>query len=519
MMPSLPEMARALGGSVRRGKTGPHIVAPGPGQKPNDRSLSAWINGDKFGLYSHRGDNWRGLDAYVRERCGLPSWRPTRRKRTPKPVSFSTRNMFFGETQAICRLRKRITFEQFGLLINDLRLRGETYGAISYAREFGFTTADLERAMAATPSHYTADERAKVFHLTYAERQQLGLRRTGSIDVDKAGRERARRDRYNAKRRAARQEARAVKALASIEVPSSQKVVGKHGYSSKGMEVTPYSKIVPEGREWCGRNKNQGRAIRWGEGGRLSGRQGHRTDHRMALADREIASGGVRYGAATVRIHPVQSRLATDNGRTPAFDAVWEIVPTMAAIKRTRQTPDRTEFYEEMPMLSNSGLKPEFGLSEMLERHRKIESDLLDQGIKLYPPTTAGERARTLWRHIKGQLLSGAAVEITASALRLDWHREELRRARMILIDMELIKPRADGRYVLGRLGPFSRIDELIRDQYLDLKLMEEVVVALSAITSIATKSKTHERPGPSSASQSPGARNKRGSLCGNDTR
>jgi hypothetical protein len=56
--------------------------------------------------------------------------------------------------------------------------------------------------------HYTADERAKIFNLTYRERQQLQLRRTGSIDVDKAGRERARRDRYNAKRRAARAAAR-----------------------------------------------------------------------------------------------------------------------------------------------------------------------------------------------------------------------------------------------------------------------------------------------------------------------
>lgn len=55
MMPSLHEIARALGGSVRRDKTGPHVVAPGSGQKRNDRSLSVWVNGDKFGLYSHRG--------------------------------------------------------------------------------------------------------------------------------------------------------------------------------------------------------------------------------------------------------------------------------------------------------------------------------------------------------------------------------------------------------------------------------------------------------------------------------
>lgn len=93
-------------------------------------------------------------------------------------------------------------------------------------------------------------------------------------------------------------------------------------------------------------------------------------------------------------------------------------------------------------------------------------------------------------------------VEITASALKLDWHREELRRARTILIEMGLIRPRADGRYVLGSLGPFAKIDELIRDQYLDLKLLEDVVLATGAIMA---KSKTQERSSSSSASQMSG--------------
>ena len=58
----------------------------------------------------------------------------------------------------------------------------------------------------------------------------------------------------------------------------------------------------------------------------------------------------------------------------------------------------------------------------------------------------------------------------------------------MILVDMGLIKPTADGRFVLGPLGPHSRIDELIRDQFFDFKLLEGVVVELSAIMQ---KSKT----------------------------
>lgn len=56
------------------------------------------------------------------------------------------------------------------------------------------------------------------------------------------------------------------------------------------------------------------------------------------------------------------------------------------------------------------------------------------------------------------------------------------------MTEMELIKPRADGRYGIGPLGPYSRIDELIRQQYADLKLLEAVVVALSPMMQ---KSKT----------------------------
>jgi hypothetical protein len=36
---------------------------------------------------------------------------------------------------------------------------------------------------------------------------------------------------------------------------------------------------------------------------------------------------------------------------------------------------------------------------------REIEADLLDRGIKLFPATRTGERARLLWRRIKPRLL------------------------------------------------------------------------------------------------------------------
>ncbi|WP_147407826.1 hypothetical protein [Rhodopseudomonas palustris] len=173
--------------------------------------MHVFINGDEIGVKVFRdGVDVIAIKDYVRRACGMDAWAPKRRKPTPRPaVPHAVRNHFFGETLAVCRLRRRIAPDHFALLINDLRLRGDAgREALKYAREFGFGPADLERCMGATPRHYTADERAKILNLTFAERQHLGLRRTGSIDVDKAGRERARRDRYNAKRRAARAGAR-----------------------------------------------------------------------------------------------------------------------------------------------------------------------------------------------------------------------------------------------------------------------------------------------------------------------
>jgi hypothetical protein len=226
-MPSLQAIAAALGGRVVRGRI-PHVAAPFPGKKKHDRSLHVFVNGDDIGVQVFRD----GVDPietkdYVRRVCGLPDWQPKRRKPKPKPaVPLSVRNHFFGETLAVCRLRRKIAPEHLALLINDLRLRGDIGDTVKYIREYGFGPADLERCMATTPRHYTADERAKILNLTYRERQQLGLRRTGSVDVDKAGRERARRDRYNAKRRATRARARCLGVNKRCPVegrPSSQK--------------------------------------------------------------------------------------------------------------------------------------------------------------------------------------------------------------------------------------------------------------------------------------------------------
>ncbi len=101
-------------------------------------------------------------------------------------------------------------------MANDALPVQNDFGLVkSYGEQFGIDPALIERALATKHRCCKADERARIWGLTYAERQLLGLRTTGSIDVDKAGRERARRDRYNIKRpktRAGRAAAKAAKA-------------------------------------------------------------------------------------------------------------------------------------------------------------------------------------------------------------------------------------------------------------------------------------------------------------------
>jgi hypothetical protein len=113
------------------------------------------------------------------------------------------------------------------------------------------------------------------------------------------------------------------------------------------------------------------------------------------------------------------------------------------------------------------------------DRIREVEADLHDQGVKLFANTRAGHHAQLLWRKVKQHLFRGGAVQITTSSLKLGLHREELRRARNVLVDMELIKRRPDGLYVLGR---YDWLDEEVRDRFSELKVVEEVLVALSGI-------------------------------------
>jgi len=200
---SLPGLAAALRGRVRRDKTGAHVVAPGPGCKGRDRSLSVWIEGDNLRCHSHRGVGWQECQAYVRQRAALPEWTPTwKAKPAPKRDK-----RFAGQRvrEAMRFLGPRPSAEQFTFLINEARNADATDGQLAgLCRRYGFTAEDLAAILTTPARLYDATDAAKAIGLTYARRQQLRIRTIGAIDLDKAGRERARRDRYNAKRRAER---------------------------------------------------------------------------------------------------------------------------------------------------------------------------------------------------------------------------------------------------------------------------------------------------------------------------
>jgi len=71
---SLQQIARALNGEIR----GNQVAAPGPGHSAADRSLSVTIStsGDDIVVQRFAGDDPVECKKYIRERCGLPSFKP-----------------------------------------------------------------------------------------------------------------------------------------------------------------------------------------------------------------------------------------------------------------------------------------------------------------------------------------------------------------------------------------------------------------------------------------------------------
>ena len=82
--PSQP--CRALGGEV----SGAQVLAPGPGHRKRDRSLSVTFSAtspDGFLAFSHSGDDWRDCRDHVRDRLGLPrdGWKERPHRPAPRP--------------------------------------------------------------------------------------------------------------------------------------------------------------------------------------------------------------------------------------------------------------------------------------------------------------------------------------------------------------------------------------------------------------------------------------------------
>jgi len=124
---------------------------------------------------------------------------------------------------------------------------------------------------------------------------------------------------------------------------------------------------------------------------------------------------------------------------------------------------------------------------EIWESMVRIEADLLSDGLKPFPINQAGLDAYYLWRLMRRRLLRGTCLEVTSAELKLNWHRQRLKRARDTLVEMQLIRRGVDGRY---RLGRYSAIDEIVREQMLDFYVLEEVVLVLGTLM---PKSKTRE--------------------------
>lgn len=83
-VPSLRELARALGGHVAGGQ----VLAPGPGHKPGDRSLAIKLvpgAPDGFLVHSHAGDDPLRCKDYVRQRLGKPAFSPSRGDTSTRP--------------------------------------------------------------------------------------------------------------------------------------------------------------------------------------------------------------------------------------------------------------------------------------------------------------------------------------------------------------------------------------------------------------------------------------------------
>jgi hypothetical protein len=101
-------IARALGGDV----SGRSARVPGPGHSPKDRSLSITPadNDDGFICHSFAGDDPIYCKDYIKEKLGLPAFKPNRHTKTDRPevdISFSQEGINW-----LAQFQKRATEQQ-----------------------------------------------------------------------------------------------------------------------------------------------------------------------------------------------------------------------------------------------------------------------------------------------------------------------------------------------------------------------------------------------------------------------
>src|SRR5215470_15217676 len=82
-LPDLADLARVLGGEVQ----GNQILAPGPGHRAIDRSMSVKLDSaapDGFLVHSFANDDPVACRDYIREKCGIPAFKPNGRPRATR---------------------------------------------------------------------------------------------------------------------------------------------------------------------------------------------------------------------------------------------------------------------------------------------------------------------------------------------------------------------------------------------------------------------------------------------------
>ena len=99
--------------------------------------------------------------------------------------------------------------------------------------------------------------------------------------------------------------------------------------------------------------------------------------------------------------------------------------------------------------------------------------------VGLFPRGKVGHHALILWNQIRGPLLRGDTIQISVKVLGLKMHRQQLKRARDAMIEIDLIRPTGKDHY---RLGRYDACEELVRQEFQFLCGVERLYRLLKSI-------------------------------------